>query len=322
MDINSAEKSLKKLLTYATDLANTKPKLYQKSRDRLTDLVATCNEIVTLISSVLQEEAMFTEVNEFQSNAKLTNSDIFATLDTMQAQIDQIRSFAKLTDAPILRSMQPQVTSYISNATPKPSNIIPITNQVNPTSGSTHKKSVLKSYTSAISHVADIKFHHKEVSCCANLLWYWFNNRFIINGRADGFVYNMKRFPIWIRDIVILYGNAIHDKSYHKFDQTFRSWVDRLSSSDCKYAVPFEVYDFGKSIDASKLTLDAVVLWDILVDSGLSEICTQSTDDPYLSTYSVYDLCSKLNPELLNDYRNYLEYPEMIDVLLGWEKVI
>ena len=98
MDINSAEKSLKKLLTYATDLANTKPKLYQKSRDRLTDLVATCNEIVTLISSVLQEETMFTEVNEFPSNAKLANSDIFATLDTMQAQIDQIRSFAKLTD--------------------------------------------------------------------------------------------------------------------------------------------------------------------------------------------------------------------------------
>ena len=321
MDINSAEKSLKKLLTYATDLANTKPKLYQKSRDRLIDLVATCNEIVTLISSVLQEETMFTEVNEFSSTAKTTNPDIFTALDTMQAQIDQIRSFAKLTDAPTLVGTQ-QAGTCISGVTSKPSNIIPITNQVNSASGSSSKKSILKSYTSAISHVADIKFHHKEVSCCANLLWYWFDNRFIVNGRSDGFVYNMKRFPTWIRDIVILYGNAIHDKSYHKFDQTFRSWVDKLSSTDCKYAVPFEVYEFGKSIDASKLTLDAVVLWDILVDSGLSDICTQSTDDSYLSTYSVYDLCSKLNPELLNDYRNYLEYPEMIDVLLGWEKVI
>ena len=292
MDINSAEKYIVKLLAYVKDLADTKPKMYQKSRGKLKDLAETCKEVVTLISEILQDESLNDDDMEFGSR-----SNIASALDSMQEQITQIRNFAG-------------VPSSIPNA----SDTIVATNTSN------SKKQVIRNYRDAMQHIALVDFVHDPVLRCAKLLGYWFDTRFTKTVNS-GFKYSMKRFPIWVRDIVILYGRAIRDNEYISFDTKFRTWIDSLpdtSNAQKQYAVPYEVFEFERSMKPSDMSLEAVVLWDILVDNGLSEICTRSTDDMYLSEDAVYNLCSELNPSVLDGYANYVEHPDIF-VKLGWE---
>ena len=295
MDINSAEKSIKKLLTYAKDLAESKPRMYQKSRDRLKELSDTCMEVVTVISSVIQDETLSEDLAEFNSEP---TPNIANAIQSMQNQLDQLRSFAGMTPV--------QITSESQTASKNSMN---------------SKKSVLRKYADILQNLSTVDFKYDAVDRCAKFLWYWFDVRFRQTVRTSGFRYNMKKFPIWIRDIVLMYGKAIHDNSYVNLDDSVRSWVGNLlteSESPNLYSIPYELYQFERDMCADDMTLEAVVLWDILIDNGLTELCTRSTDDLFLNEDAVYGLCSEMNPSVLDSYTNYSEHPEIL-VTLGWE---
>ena len=301
MDINSAEKSIQKLLAYVKDLADSKPKMYRKSRGRLKELAETCNEVVSLISVVLQDEILDEDDVEFGSKPNLTS-----VLDNMQNQITQMRNFAgiELQQSALSKPKQPEPTSDKS------------------TEPSVSKKKILRNYRETLQAVANKSYKYDAVGRCAELLWHWFEVRFVTTVHTDGFRYNMKRFPLWIRDIVILYGKAIRDNSYIEFDNQFRHWVDSLVSDDSeishKYAVPYSIFSFEKSMSAEQFTLESVVLWDMLMDSGLSAICSPASNDYMLNEDAVYLLCSEYNPEVLDMYADYVTHPEVL-INLGWE---
>ena len=44
-----------KLLTYVKNVADSKPRMYQKSKDRLRDIAGTCQKVIQIISEILQE---------------------------------------------------------------------------------------------------------------------------------------------------------------------------------------------------------------------------------------------------------------------------
>jgi len=294
MDINSAEKSIKKLLAYAQDLAESKPRMYQKSRDRLKELADTCMEVVTVISSVIQDEALAEDIVEFNSEPM---PNIANAIQSMQAQLDQLRSFAGVSSE----------STSSSNST---SNTF--TNS---------KKGALRKYTDVLQSIATVDFKYDYVSRCAKFLWYWFDVRFRQTVRTSGFRYNMKKFPVWVRDIVLMYGKAIRDNTYLDLDKNVRSWVDGLlaeSDSPNLYSIPYDLYQFERDMCADDMTMEAAVLWDILLDNGLSELCTHTSDDLFLSEGAVYDLCSELNPSVLDSYTDYASHPEVFTTL-GWE---
>ena len=123
----------------------------------------------------------------------------------------------------------------------------------------------------------------------------------------------MKRVPNWVRDIVILYGYHIESGTLRDFEGKFYSWISTISSGNNPYAVPYDVFNFDQSPDSNMLTLTAVVIWDILLDYGLRDLCCDPSSELYPSEDCVYSLVGSLNSSAMDPYKHYLYDPSIIE---------
>lgn len=297
MDILGAKKNVDKLLKYVQGVASTDVKLYTKSRDKLKDVAVTCNEVVKIISEILQEEILETDSAEFQSD-----TNISGVIDSMQLQINQLKKFAGIDQVDVAEETVSRSSGLKDNRSPAA------------------KKQIFQEYRTCLSQLSEVKFEYDEISQCANLIWRWFDVRFIQTSQQSEFKYQMKKFPLWIRDIVILYGHALQSHRLNEFIQSFNNWINTLVTSDTynSYSVPYEIYKFDRYHDKEKVNLDSVIIWDVLVSSGLNALCKRS-DPYYMSEDSVYELTGELNPTALNNYLDFRDHPEIFDVLC-WRK--
>lgn len=298
MDISGAKKSVDKLLTYVQDIASADTTLYAKSRGKLKDVAVTCTEVVKVISEILQDEILEEDVTEFQSKSNLSG-----VIDSMQSQIDQLRQFAGIDQVDVAEGKDVSRPSGLKdNRSPAA------------------RKQIFKEYRTCLQELSKTQLGYEEVNVCAELLWEWFDARFLQTVQDSEFKYSMKRFPGWIRDIVILYGYALHEGNTIEFVNEFRLWIDNLSNSTArnKFAVPYDVYQFNRYRDPTLVNLESVVIWDILIHSGLDKICHRN-DSFYLTEDSVYEITGELNPASLNSYVDYRDHPEIIESF-GWRK--
>lgn len=293
MDIYSAGTSIKKLLNYVEDLADSKPRMYEKSKDRLKEIATTCNKVVEVISEILEDEVLKEDSVEFGQS-----SELIVLINDMQQQMNKLQKF----------------TQGVSVDDEKHAEYTAISSKT--------RKKALKSYTDCLSKLSEIETSYPFADRCAKLLWTWFNVRFLQTVYGTNFRYSMRRFPEWIQGVVILYGKAIHDNEVGSFEDKFQDWLNAIITTDAKdkYAVPYEVYQFNKTHDPALITLDAVILWDILLDCGLRDLCTKDKDDLYMNEYDVYDLADKLSPQVLDNYCNYEKHPELFKTL-NWEVI-
>lgn len=303
MDIHSAKKYVEKLLTYVEDVSSKDAKLYTKSKDRLKEIADTCNYVVTVISDILQEEVLKDDTGEFAKSSKSLDE----ALGNMEYQISKVHQFTTPT--------------YNLNSS-NPANLVKASENVAEQSAlsASVRRKVLTSYHENLSSLSNMDSPYVFANRCAKLIWTWFDIRFYKTIGGSSFKYNIRRFPEWLQSIVIMYGKAIHTNSIASFEYEFQSWVDAIQTTESrnKYAIPYTIYEFCKSNDPSSLTLDAVVLWDILLDYGLDKLCTSDKQDLYLDQYSVYNLCDKLNPSILEQYCDYSNHPEIF-TLMKWE---
>lgn len=270
MDIYSAETQVKKLLNYVMSLSDSKTRMYQKSKDRLKELAGTCNQVIAVISEILQDEALVDDRDEFEGSA----SDFNAVLNSMEDQITELRQF--------LSSPRTDSTSTASlNA----------------------RKQALVTYKNCLSSIANSDVAIVEAKDCGELLWSWFNARFLSG--PSSFKYNMKRLPGWVRDIVVLYSYHFENKTLESFKDDFYKWIATIPKGN-NYAVPYEVYSFDKSPNPELATLSAVVIWDILLDYGLKDLCCDSSSELYPSEDCVYTLVGSLKSSVMDPYQNYL----------------
>ena len=292
LDIYSAGTSIKKLLTYVEDIADSKPRMYEKSKDRLKEIATTCNKVVEVISEILEDEVLKEDSVEFGQN-----SDLTAVITNMQQQMDKLKQFAEgASDDSDERHVE--INSSSSKA----------------------RKKALKSYSSCLSKLSTIETAYPFANRCAKLLWTWFDVRFLKTVYGTNFRYNMKKFPEWIQSIVILYGKAIHDNDVASFEANFQAWLQSIINTDAKdkYAVPYDIYQLSRNMNSESITLDAVILWDILLDNGLRDVCTTDKDDLYMDEYDIYNLADTHSPAVLDSYCNYATHPEVFE-LLDWE---
>lgn len=291
MDIYSAQKNTEKLLRYVQGLADTKPNFYEKSKDRLRDLASTCGQVMSVIAEILQDEVLIDDDSEFASG----RGDLKSILNSMQTQLDQLKAFSGV-------NTEQEDNSKSKSKAP-----------------SRNKGQILKDYRLCLSKLSTIDSGYSHVDECARLLWRWFDTRFLKLSSGSKFKYNMKRFPMWIRDIVVLYGSALHDGSQLSFLQEFQAWLDSIAADTNardKYAIPYNIYQFNRSPSGEQATLEAAVIWDMLFNFGLREICREE-DEFYPTESSVYDICDTLNPSSLDFYQDYVSHPEVLDHL-GW----
>ena len=284
MDIYSAEAHVKKLLAYVQSLADTKPRMYGKSKERLKEVAMICKQIIFVISEIVQEEVLCDDISEFGES----NSEVNAVLDEMQEQLAKLREFTSYDDK--------------QDSSTTTSKLKPV-----------ERKRIIKAYRLALKKVAEADSGFECADECAKMLYDWFEVRFIKTS-SSGFRYNIRRIPGWIRDFVMLYGYAVHDGSRSEFKSRFYSWLDdiRNSESQSRYAVPYDVYQFNRSPDADKVSLEAAVIWDIMLDNGLSDICSNDPDSLMLEDDAVYTLCCELDLNKMDNYSNYREDPKVL----------
>lgn len=276
MDIYSAEVQVKKLLNYVMSLSDSKTRMYQKSKDRLKELAGTCNQVISVISEILQDEVLVDEQDEFGGST----SDFNAVLNSMEDQISELRQFLRA----------PRVSSTSTTST-------------------NSKRQALVTYKHCLSSTAESDIAVVEAEGCAKMLWNWFNARFLSG--PSSFKYNMKRFPGWIRDIVILYGYHFETHTLETFREEFYNWISTIPSGN-NYAVPYEVYKFDKFPDPEFMTLSAVVIWDILLDYGLRDLCCDASSELYPSEDCVYALVGSMKSSVMDPYQNYLYDPSIL----------
>ena len=272
MDIYSAEIQVKKLLNYVKGLSDSKSRMYQKSKDRLKELANTCNEVVKVISELIQDEALVNNdsdsSDEFGSS---DNADYLSVLTSMESQLADLKRF-----------LSPSSHSESNEET------------------SDEKKQAMYTYKKSLTQLSTSSMCVKEAEDCGQLLYRWFSSRYL--NSPDTFHYRIKQIPSWIKDIVILYGYHLEQNSIGSFKVNFQKWLESISE-DNNYAVPYEIYKFDKHPDPKMMTLTSVVLWDILLDNGLRDCCKNS--EMYLSDDCVYSMVGSLRSEVMDPYTNY-----------------
>lgn len=274
MDIYSAEIQVKKLLNYVQGLSDSKSRMYQKSKDRLKELANTCTQVVSVISELLQDEALANNDNNTSDEfGGSDTTDYISVLDSMEVSISELRQFINPHGG--LHVLRP-----VSTAT------------------SNDKKQVMYDYKVCLHNLSTSTCCVQEADDCSKLIWDWFSARYLEG--PENFRYNTKKIPYWIRDIVIMYGYHVDQNSTGVFKTSFHKWINDISP-DNNYVVPYEIYTFEKNPNPKMLTLTSAVLWDILLDSGLRDLCNKQ----YFEEDMIYSMIGSLNSEIMNPYTNY-----------------
>lgn len=291
LDIYGAEKHVLKLLEYIQGVASARPKMYAKSKDRLRELASNCYQIVQLISSMLEEEALGQDVEEFSQCA---DSNVSELIVSMQDQLNNLQKFIGVT-------AESHVQTSVESAIKIPKDV---------------RREAMRNYGAVLHNLAETNIEYGVVSDLAKVLWRWYDTRFFQNSKSStNFRYNIRRLPDWIYSIVLTYSKYVESGNQLEFLQLFDSWCEQIQYSDsAKFAIPYEVYLVDKSHRAEDLTLTAVVMWDILIDYGMKALCISDPYNLYVSENSLYERCVELNPCILDRYSNYKDNPDVLHV--------
>lgn len=305
MDIYIAKEHMDKLLTYVSDIADNKPKMYQKSKNRLKDIAITCQKVVEIISEILQEE-MLDDCFEHSDDSDVKNEEIIDMVKHMQAELLNLKQFVQYTpcseDSPVDLQLAKNDIELVKNKDVNLSTISTV-----------DRKSAMAEYKTTLHRLSEKYVEFPQVNDLCKLLNRWFETRFYTSMKVSSniFRYNIRRIPSWICDIVAVYGKHIESDSCNDFIHSFYDWCDDLEVNPCKYAVPYEVYEFDTDTD-KKINLSSVVIWDIMLDMGLSNLCKPEKSELYLTDELMYNLCMKYSPEELDDYQNYKVDPSVV----------
>lgn len=270
MDTRSAEKQVREIVEYVQSLQAADNKLYTKSKDRLKSVAESCEQIISMISKILQQEILNNE------------SDGYA----IQNVVDSIQQQAEA-----LESLSSSKRPYISKSV---------------------KRQIIDKYKLVFGEMLENKSNNTYVNTLVKLIYDWINIRFFLTG--DNFVFKFDKFPQWVCDIIIGYSESVFAGSEKVFVSNFYLWLDKLSSdpSECKYAIPSIIYKVSADNGyKSHITLTALVIYDILQDSGLNVLeglnskYPQMETKPFIHSASIYDLAEKYNPQILDKYRHY-----------------
>lgn len=276
MNINSAELHIQKLLSYVKSLSSVRPTMYEKSKVRLRDLADTCNQVVSIISEILKDDVLLQDEAEFEG----LDPEVSETIGTIA---DKVSSLKSLADSP----------------------------DVSPS-----KSAILSKYLTVIHSICEDHCGVEYVDSCADLLDTWFTARFITTAGRTSFRYNIHAIPTWIYNIVISYGASLHSGTSDKFLSDFYVWIQNLTSDPeaVQYGVPYSVHRISKHPVKSDASLESTILWDMLLDRGLDKLCSIDLSVRLNPKY-IYDWCGDVQPESLDAYVYYRDYPEILDKL-------
>ena len=236
LEIYPSEVAARKINKHLDKMAETKPRVYRKTLLRYKRLAYLLLECVSKIVRMLQSEVLLTSGDsEFQELA--SDFDI-EQIDELRDSVDNLGNLIDKQDT--------AETKKIAAET-------------------------LRSYKTVFHQAAETDFGYIEVNECAGLLDYWISSRF--SGTNPNFKYQIKQLPIWATFVIIAYGKYRSTGHKVKFSNEFKAWCDSLDgdNSNC-WALPYNVFNMTKTLDPSNFTIDAMVIYDILINGCLYKL--------------------------------------------------
>ena len=249
LEIYPSEVAARKISKHLDKMTTIKPRVYRKTLIRYKKLAQLLLECVGKIVRMLQSEMLLSSGDsEFQ--------ELVSDFDT--EQIDELRDSVDALGNLVEKKTSPETKKLAAET--------------------------LLTYKQVFNQAAQIDFGYEEVNTCAELLSYWMNKRF--SGCNPNFKFQIKQLPIWATFIIIAYGKY-HSLGYDiKFVKDFKSWCDDLDNdfSNC-WALPYNVFNMTKTIDPANFTMDAVVIYDVLINGCLYQLLDQKIpmDSSYIA---------------------------------------
>jgi len=313
MDQYTAANAMEKLLDYMRQREASGGRLYKPGIARLEGMTQNAAELYRLSVRMLLEESMNSQDEEFESQISM---DI---RDQIQSVIYEAKQLLDLVDTS--NSDSSVQLAPVMIATPE--------NQMPDQFGEGYiklsrndLKQICHNYATSLSNLAKVDCSSLVANKCAGLIWSWYNARIIKKySNAPPFHYCITRIKGTIYAIVTLFG-VYHEKGeLDKFISNFESWIDKLGTSpdSNKWIGPYDVYKverMGKVLESEYATLTATVLWDILIDNGLKELCGfDEHRQVYLRDNEICERVESANVEVLDTYINYKDDPSILTVL-------
>lgn len=266
LEIYPSEVAARKISKHLDKMMEIKPRVYQKTLLRYKKLAYLLIECVSKIVRMLQSETLLSSSSsEFQ---ELGSDFDIEQISELKASID---SLGDLVDK-------------------KP------TTDSGKIAGET-----LRKYKEVFHQASASDFGYIEVNECAGLLDYWITRRF--SGFNQNFKFQITQLPLWATFVVIAYGRyrSIGDTS--KFVSDFKQWCDELDNdpSNC-WVLPHNVFNMTRTINANNFTLDAMVIYDLLIKGCLYSLTESDVKYP-LDPFMVAKLVKEYRPDLSHSVR-------------------
>lgn len=288
MDIYSAEKYVSNLLEFVQEKSKSESKMYSKSKDRWKSIANTCIKVVNVISEMLQDEVMEQDYTIEVSEDSYDPESIEGMIMKMQDQLSALSTFVGCkSDAKALSNDQ---------------------------LSSDKRREIIKQYLATLEEITNKPTNVEEINKLTHILYNWFKVRFVDSTKCNkNFRYNIRRFPEWVSGIIIMYSYHIYLGDLDQFISDFNTWLDSCynSAKSGSYPIPLEIYNFVTKHEGKYVQTVSMVVYDILLDSGLSDLVRDEVC--YLNEDHIYQLCRDLNPECLDSYVHYTSNPDVIE---------
>lgn len=249
LEIYPSEVAARKISKHLDKMAEVKPRVYRKTLLRYKKLAYLLLECVTKIVRMLQSEMLLSsEDTEFQ--------ELVSEFDT--TQIDELRNSVDDLGCLIEKTPNQDTKRLVSDT--------------------------LRQYRSVFKQASEHDFGYTEVNECADLLDCWITHRF--SELNTNFKYQIKQLPIWATFIVIAYGKYHSTGNTGTFVVDFKKWCASLDRdySNC-WALPYNIFNMVKTVKPENFTVDAMVIYDILINGCLYQLIDGKTKIPMDSSY-------------------------------------
>ena len=271
LEIYPSEVAAQKISGHLDKMLEDPPKVYRKTLKRYQKLAILLLDCVDKINRLIQQEALLSsESSEFDELSYPDSGQIERKLEEVQSKSKETSNFlskdVKLADA----------------------------------SSSSVNRQTISKYAEVFNEGAEISFGVSEVDDCARLINSWFTSRFIPKRKNTNFKYQIAQLPLWTAYIVVAYGKHRADGTLNEFKLVFDSWLNSIETdmNNC-WALPVNVYSLLKNASNQDYTLDAVAIYDILMERcyyKLTESNVAIRLDPNIIAIAV----KQHNPELSN----------------------
>lgn len=288
MDSRQLLSACDRVTRVVTQVCNDSKILYGKSYDVIESAISQLGDCIKML------EHRIGKVEQAQeSENSITDQLIDSRIKAVLASLDAENNIDEPT-MPTEQSLQDPKAKHLS------------TNNQN-------KQETYK-YGNIFSRLPDNLNDFPEIKKLAITLNSWFSTVVSRSSRDRPVKFKRSRIHEWVENIVIGYGKYRSLNQVDSFMSIMNNW---LNEDDNTYIIPGEIYRFSKSLKDEDMTVDALVIWDILFDHGLNQFMQVSTKSGFnsLALRSRFETSSSDFYELFSQYKKYKSDPSILKEL-------